>query len=83
MTRVDQKLFRTITWVGILLHFYEGAFQRCRDEKRRRRRLTDKWEQSRNTQHFLVKCFFNYRTGAAFAMYLAPILLMLAETASR
>jgi hypothetical protein len=72
-----------LLWVGILLHFYEGAFQRCRNEKRRRNRLSDKWERSWNSTHFLIKCFLNLRTGVAFGIYLIPNLLLISEAAFR
>lgn len=72
-----------LAWVGILIHFYEGAFQRCCDEKRRRRRLTNKWEQSWSTTRFLSRCFLNLRSGVAVGIYFIPVVMVLMEVARR
>lgn len=69
----------TLVWVGIVVHFYEGAFRRCCDEKRRRGRLTEKWEHSCDTTRFLAKYFLNVRSGVAVGTYLMPIVIIIAE----
>lgn len=67
----------TLIWIGVLIHFYEGAFQRVCAEKRRRRQLSDDWEGAWRTLKFLFKCFFNHSGGIFAALYIIPVLLHL------
>ncbi|HVW01017.1 MAG TPA: toll/interleukin-1 receptor domain-containing protein [Planctomycetaceae bacterium] len=74
-------LSAALIWAAILVHFYESAFQRCADEKRRRRRFaadgrpSDEWEESWNTTRFLKKCFLNVRSCVALAVNLIPFIM--------
>ncbi len=70
-------------WIGILSHFYEGAFQRACDEKRRRRRLTSQWERSWSTTSFLSRAFLNLRSGVALLIYFIPVALVFWEVSRR
>ncbi|HEX5103349.1 MAG TPA: hypothetical protein VFV87_06040, partial [Pirellulaceae bacterium] len=65
----------TLVWIGVLIHFYEGAYQRCCAEKRRRQKLSDEWEHNWRTTKFLYRCFFGHAGGIFAALYIVPFVL--------